>query len=184
VKKAQKGDEEAVRALLEEVHPPIRQWAMARTGDPDDAADLTQEVLILMLRKMSSYRGEARFLTWLFSVTRNQALEAVRRETRLERKMDRFRIEAEGKPHVNDDAGEALDRKRIRDRVSRFVHQLPMRQREVFQMIELQGLSSTEVSRILGLAPGSVRAALLKARRNLRRQILESHPEMAEEYVP
>ncbi len=136
-----------------------------------------------MLRRISSYRGEARFLTWLFTVTRNQALEEVRRKGRHQKKMSRLRVENGGHSGVSPEAEEGLDRKRLRDVISVFVRDLPERQREVFQMSDLQGLSSPEIGGILGLNPVSVRAALLKARRTLRRKILAQHPEFVEEYL-
>jgi RNA polymerase sigma-70 factor (ECF subfamily) len=183
VLRAQEGDREALKTLLEEVGPAVRQWAFAHTGDVDAASDLSQEVLVLLLRKISSYRGDARFLSWLFTVTRNQALEGLRRRGRRSKKMDRFKAEmGEGASAVND--GEAgVDRKRLGDLVRAFVADLPQRQREVFQMAELQGLTSPEIGAILELSPVSVRAALLKARRSLRRRILEDHPEFVEEYL-
>jgi len=76
-----------------------------------------------------------------------------------------------------------MDRQRLGGILAEFVRELPERQREVFQLSEFQGMSSPEVGAILELSPGSVRAALLKARRSLRRKILESHPEFVEEYL-
>jgi RNA polymerase sigma-70 factor (ECF subfamily) len=184
ITRARAGDTEALRALLAAVDPTVRQWALAHTGDPEEAADLTQEVLILLLRKISSYRGEARFLTWLFSVTRNQALEAMRRKGRQEVKMDRLATEAAGNPRPTRAIEEEVDRRNLRTLISTFVEDLPRRQREVFQMSELQGLSSPEIGKILKMDPGSVRAALFKARKTLRRQILQQHPEFVEEYLP
>ncbi len=183
IKKAQEGDRESLKALLEEVSPSVRQWALAHTGDPDSASDLCQEVFLLLLKKISSYRGDARFLTWLFMVTRNQALEGARQKGRHEKKMNRFKAEI-GDAHNTPNPGEnQVDRGRLADLIAAFVHDLPKRQREVFQMSDLQGLSSPEIGAILELDPGSVRAALLKARRNLRRRILEKHPEFVEEYL-
>jgi len=184
IRRAQRGDSDALRTLLVEISPTVRQWAMARTGDPEEAADLAQEVLILLLRKISSYRGEARFLTWLFSVTRNQALEALRRKGRHEVKMNRFATETVGDSKPTPGPEKEVDRRNLGGLISTFVEGLPRRQREVFQMSELQGLSSPEVGRILKMDPGSVRAALFKARRTLRRQILDQHPEFVEEYLP
>ncbi len=183
IRKAQGGDREALRSLLEEVGPPVRQWALAHTGDSDSAADLSQEVFILLIRKIGSYRGDSRFLTWLFSVTRNQALEEMRRRRRREKKMNRFKArQTAGPRHAAQEPSE-IDRKRLGELISQFLDELPPRQREVFQLSELQGLGSPEVGRILGLAPASVRAALLKARRSLRKKMLERHSEFVEEYV-
>jgi RNA polymerase sigma-70 factor, ECF subfamily len=182
--RAQTGDRESLRALLEAVEGPVRQWSLAMTRDPQDAADLAQEVLVLLLRKLPSYRGEARFLTWVFSVTRNRAMEERRREGRLRRKEER--VEAGFRLEANPGGGQEqrLDRGRILEVIALFVEELPERQREVFQLSELQGMSSPEVGELLGIDPVSVRVALFKARRTLRLKILEGHPELVEEYLP
>jgi RNA polymerase sigma-70 factor (ECF subfamily) len=182
IQAAREGDVNALRRLLEWVDPAVRQWALAQTGDPDTAADLSQEVLVLMVRKLASYRGEARFLTWLYAITRNQALEMKRRHRRREEKRARWRAEAMPRSQNPNPAEEQVDRDRLKVLLDAFVSELPPRQREVFQMAELQGLTSVEIARVLDLEPVSVRGALLKARRSLRRKILAQHPEFAEEY--
>jgi RNA polymerase sigma-70 factor (ECF subfamily) len=183
IKRARDGDRTSLKALLKEVEPAVRQWARSHAGDSDSAADLSQEVLLLMIRKIGSYRGDARFLSWLFTVTRNQAVEETRRKARHRNKMNRLRTEIGHARHASNPAEEHLDRGRIRAVVHAFVRELPQRQREVFQMSELQGLSSPEIGEILDLQPVSVRAALLKARRALRKKIVENHPELMEEYL-
>ena len=184
VRRAKLGDRDALRALLAEVGPVVGQWALARTGDPDDAADLAQEVLILMTRKLPSFRGDSRFLTWLFTVTRNQAIESHRSHARRERKMERLTSHLAQAAPPTRGPGSEIDEARIRTVVGTFLEELPQRQREVFQMAEIQGLSSPEIGQILRLEPGSVRAALFKARRALRSRILDQHPELVEEYTP
>jgi RNA polymerase sigma-70 factor (ECF subfamily) len=184
IQRAKRGETAALGSLLAEVGPVVAQWAMARTGDPDEAADLAQEVLILMTRKLASFRGESRFLTWLFTVTRNQAIERHRSLARRERKMERLTSHMAKEKPVTRGPESKIDEARIRNVVGTFLRELPQRQREVFQMAEIQGLTSPEIGRILGLEPGSVRAALFKARRTLRRRILDQHPELVEEYAP
>ena len=183
IRQAQRGDRAALRRVLEEVSPSVRQWALAHTGDPDDAADLTQEVLVLVARKLGSFRGESKFHSWLFTVTRNQALEAHRRRRREERKMDRLKVLDTDVRTPLPGPEAAVDRKRIGAVLRAFLEELPPRQREVFQLSELQGMTSPEVGELLGVEPVSVRAALMKARRTLRRRILEQHPELVEEYL-
>lgn len=183
IRRAQDGDREALGELLKEISPAVSQWALACTGDPEDAADLAQEVLILVVRKLGSYKGRSRFLTWLFSVTRNQAIEAGRRNARHKRKMERVSVQVvEGSTESN--VGEWLDRRRIASVVHAFLAGLPTRQREIFQLAELQGLSSPEIAKIMKVEPGTVRASLFKARRTIREKILQAHPEFAEEYLP
>lgn len=184
VRRAQAGDRESLRALLESVEGPVRRWSLAITGDAQEAADLAQEVLVLLLRKLPSYRGEARFLTWVFSVTRNRALEERRREVRIKRKAER--VGASIGPEVGVAASQERERdmERIMEVVSTFANGLPERQREVFVLSEIQGMSSPEIAALLGIEAVSIRAALFKARRTLRLKILEGHPELVEEYLP
>jgi RNA polymerase sigma-70 factor (ECF subfamily) len=183
IERAKEGDHAALQTLLEEVSPAVRQWAFARTGDVDEAADLTQEVLIQVARKLPAFRGDSRLLSWVFSVTRNRAIEARRSELRKERKMERFSVHLAGGHEGGTAPDGGIDGRRIRRIVTTFLDDLPERQREVFQLSELQGLGSTEIGRILGVEPGTVRAALFKARRTLRRRIMEHHPEVAQEYL-
>jgi RNA polymerase sigma-70 factor (ECF subfamily) len=184
VRRAQRGDREALRALLGEVSPKVHQWAMARTGDPDEAADLAQEVLVLLLRKLPTYRGDSRFITWLFVVTRNQVIESRRREGRRRRKMELMKERTRRTKTPPAPSSVALDGMRVREIVEAFLTRLPDRQREVFQLADLQGLSSPEIGEILGVEAGTVRVALFKARRTLRKHILEHHREVVEEYLP
>ncbi len=184
IRRAAAGEDAALKDLLREVTPAVRQWALARVGDRDEAEDLVQEILILLVRKLHAFRGESRFLTWLFTIARNQAIEAHRSRGRQARKMEKYGThllsEGAGEPQAESD----MDRERIRSTVTAFLAHLPLRQREVFQMAELQGLSCVEVGKILGVDPGGIRAALFKARRTLRSLIMKQHPEFVEEYLP
>jgi len=183
VERAKGGERAALKALLEEVSPTVGQWALAHTGNADDAADLVQEVLVLLVRKLPAFRGESRFLTWLFMVTRNQAVETHRSRERQEKKMERYH--AHLAPPASETAGpeRQVDGGKIKELLAAFLQELPQRQREVFQMADLQGLTSPEIGEILGVEPGTIRAALFKARRTLRERILATHPEIVEEYL-
>jgi RNA polymerase sigma-70 factor (ECF subfamily) len=70
----------------------------------------------------------------------------------------------------------------IADVVREFLTELPQRQREVFNLVDLQDATSIEVSEMLNMKPVTVRANLFRARRALRARILERHPALAEEY--
>ncbi len=182
LRKAREGDRDALSSLIELVTPMVGQWALAWTGDRDAAADLSQEVLIRMVQRLEEFRGDSRFLTWLFSVTRNQAIEAHRGKERDRRKVERLRAAGAPTRWQPKSPVSGIDAGRIREILDAFLHELPRRQREVFHLSEIQGMSSTEIGATLGIAPGAVRAALFKARRTLRTRILSQHPELVEEY--
>lgn len=74
------------------------------------------------------------------------------------------------------DPGARVDRERAVELIQSIAATLPMRQREVFILCDLEGRMPTEVARILGMKDVSVRASLFKARASIRRTILATHP--------
>ena len=180
VRRAQDGDAVAFEELLRKCYRDIYRWALVQTGDPDDADDVVQEVLLRLHRRLRSYRGRSRFTTWLFQITRNAALELHRtrmRAQRLARRVDRL------KPDDQDGAVDRLEQlhtSSVVEVVRVFLHDLPSRQRQIFDLADLQGYAPTEIGRMLEMNPVTVRANLCKARRAIRTKILERHPEMVE----
>lgn len=181
VQRAQSGEADGLRELVEAAYPRVHRWALVRTGDPREADDLTQDVMIQMIRKLDGYRGTARFSTWLYSVTRNAASDRFRRAKHQADLAEDPRAMEAFTPTEQLGADEQIDRSGLSGMVRSFFEELPLRQREVFDLVELQGLSSPEAAERLGIEPVSVRAHLFKARKALRSRILESSPELAEE---
>src|SRR5438552_15760104 len=79
VRRAQSGDAGARDELLRCCHATVYRWALVYTGDPDDADDVAQDVLVLLATRLDRYAGRSRFTTWLYQVTRNAALGLRRR---------------------------------------------------------------------------------------------------------
>ncbi len=179
VERAQGGDSTAFESLVRHCYQQIYRWAWVQTGDPDDADDVTQEVLVVLHRKLKTYTGRARFSSWLFQVTRNAALQhgrKVGRVARLKRRASEVSV-------ADSDAADGitqLDGAHAAEVVRTLFQGLPIRQREVFDLADLQGFSPSEIGRMLGMKAVTVRANLCKARRALRGAILERHPELVE----
>ena len=181
VDRARKGHEEALKALIEGAYPLVRRWALVHTGEPADADDLTQDVLVQMLRKLDSFHGEARFSTWLCTVTRHAASDRYRRAKRRERLTEERERYADLEATAVDDPSRELERQELRGLLRAFFTDLPDRQREIFDLVELQGLATVEVAGMLCIEPVSVRAHLFKARRSLRARTLAQRPDLVEE---
>jgi RNA polymerase sigma-70 factor (ECF subfamily) len=183
VRDARDGDPEALRKLVERAYPAVRRWALVHTGDPTEADDLTQDVMVHVIQRLDGFSGSARFSTWLYTVTRNAAIDRLRRTSRRSSRLADPRAHPDGAMNAPDDPSAGADRRHIGDVVEAFFHELPDRQREVFDLAELQGVPAAEIADRLGIEAVSVRAHLFKARRTLRTRILESHPELAEEWT-
>jgi len=169
----------AVERLVARVQDRVRGWAARFTDDEDAADDVAQEVLIGLERRVSRFRGASRFSTWLFAVTRNVALSQRSRDRRrailLERRLELEGVEQET---VEQDP----DAVQLASLVMQYYDALPKRQRSIFEMVDLQGMTPAEVARQLGMEQVTVRAHLFKARRTIRTRMLEQHERMLKEY--
>lgn len=174
---AQGGDRGAFARLAEVVQRRVRGWAASFTDDADDADDVTQDVLILLHRRLPQFEGKSRFSTWLYTITRNVALDRRRRTKRRERRLELMEVPEEAVlPR------ETLDETNLSQLILRYFDELPARQREVFELSDIQGLSAPEVAERLGMKAVTVRANLFKARRTIRQRMLEHHSSLLEEY--
>lgn len=181
VEEARAGDEAALRSLVETVYPLVRRWALIHLGEPADADDLTQDVLVRMIRSLGGFRGTSGFKTWLYALTKNAATDRRRRRDRRTRLAEAMSATPERLPAPSEDASRMVERKELRLILDGFFGELPTRQREAFELVELEGLTANEAAELLGVEAVSVRAHLFKARRRLRSLILESRPELTEE---
>jgi RNA polymerase sigma-70 factor, ECF subfamily len=82
VRRAQAGDPEALSALVESQQTYVYSIAMSLMHNPADAADMTQEAFVRLLRSLGTYRGETKFTTWLYRLVTNICLDGLRRRGR------------------------------------------------------------------------------------------------------
>jgi RNA polymerase sigma-70 factor (ECF subfamily) len=174
------GDETAFDDLVRRYYEQIYRWALARTGDRDDAEDVTQETLVRLHRHLASFDGRSRFSTWLYQVTRSAAADLHRKRTRWERLALRVKQESAAVVHDPRREEDYADDRRTSDLVQTFMGKLSNRQREVFDLVDLQGLSAVEVSAMLNMEPVTVRSHLFRARKAIRKKILDNYPELVE----
>ena len=174
-------DDNALSDLIDAAAPVVGRWALVQTGDPVEADDVTQEVLIRMIRNLDTLPEPPRLAGWLYTVTRNAATDRFRSRSRQRTAADSGDI-LEGA--VSDISNPAMDAERVElGKVLRSAFdELPSRQREVFDLVELQGIPATEAAEILGIRATSVRGNLFKARRNLRQRILTVWPDVEEDW--
>ncbi len=179
VPRAKRGDADARDQLLSRCRPVVCRWALVQTGNAADAEDVTQEVLIKLHQSLHRYGGRSRFSTWLYSVTRNEALGLARRVRNRLRLARAVSLEAAAEPATSDDPAERLDAARFAELAHAMLSALPPRQREVFNLVDLEGCPVGEVAERLGVSPVTARVHLLHARRTLRTRILENRSGLA-----
>jgi RNA polymerase sigma-70 factor (ECF subfamily) len=151
-------------AIYAEHAQTVARWA-ARLGGPGaDAEDLTQEVFLVVNRRLSDYRGESRISTWLFGITAKVAANE-RRRRKLRHLWFRFVPNAvERAPALTEGALEQLEMRERRVLFHRVLDSLDERHRRALVLFELEELSIDEIAELLELRPGNVRVLLHRAR--------------------
>ncbi len=180
VHEARRGGDAEMCCLVEHAYPIVRRWSLVHTGDPADADDVTQDVLIRMVQSLHTFRSGARFETWLYALTRNASLDRLRAEGRRRKASETFGRESRIATARPADALDALQAAQVRGALIEALSELPDRQRAAFDLVELQGQRASEAAEIMGIRAVSVRAHLFKARRAMRTKILTRYPTLAE----
>src|SRR5947208_10678503 len=109
VRRAQAGDRAALSELVQSQQTYVYSIAMSLMHNPADAADMTQEAFVRLLRSLGTYRGETKFTTWLYRLVTNICLDGLRRRGRPVESLD-------DTGSANDDAPSAGDRLADNDR--------------------------------------------------------------------
>lgn len=176
---ASAGDDTAFTALVTRFQPAVFRWSLIFASDPDEAEDITQEVFVRVHRQLGGYRSDGPLEAWLYRITRRTATQIRRKRGR----RGRLSLTAAARPErevYTTDPGGRVDRQRAADIIRELFSELPRRQREVFDLVDLQGLSPVEVAERTGMKPVSVRANLFKARKAIRDGMLATHPAYGE----
>src|SRR5258708_15449870 len=82
VQRAQAGDRQALSELVQSQQTYVYSIAMSLMHNPADAADMTQEAFVRLMRSLGTYRGETKFTTWLYRLVTNICLDGLRRRGR------------------------------------------------------------------------------------------------------
>lgn len=145
-------------------------------GDPDQAADIAQEVWIQIFRALPSWRGDSQFSTWAHRIAVNRtlnALRSVRRIAKIETLIEDDTVA------VDDD----LDRTFLAQSIDEAVQRLSPGARAVFVLHDVEGYTHEEIATELGITSGGSKSQLFKARAKLRRLLahLVDHSSSAKE---
>jgi RNA polymerase sigma-70 factor, ECF subfamily len=169
--RAAAGDMQAFEELFRQHRRLVYGLCLRMTQDVAEAEDVTQEVFVLLFRKIGGFRGESAFTTWLHRMTVNQVLMHFRKKsTRSEL------LTEEGETPVQIVKGtENPGTMPVIDRISleKALQQLPPGYRTVFVLHDVEGYEHYEISGMLGIAEGTSKSQLHKARLKLRQLIRE-----------
>lgn len=170
VRAVQRGERGAMDDLIRATYADVYALSRRLLGDPSDAADATQEVYLRVVRSVLGFRGEASFGTWLHRVTVNVCSTALTKRGDV-----RARGQSAGPVEMDveivDSAADPALRAETADLAARAagaLARLPEDAREVVVLRDVQGLSTKEAAKVLGISEGAVKVRLHRAHARLR----------------
>ncbi len=159
---AANGDQQAFIALLERHYDRLFAFAMRLTGLRADAEDLTQDICAALPSKLNSFRGEARFTTWLYRVAVNAAHDRRRRAATYARATQGWGDWEVNRQQANREEAET------HDWLSQVMQSLPDDLRDTVALTLGEGLSQKDAATVLGLSEGTVAWRMSEVKKHLR----------------
>ena len=175
VRAAQSGDPAALEDLIAGSYRAAYTLALRLMGNPDDAAEATQEAYIRMVRGLRRFREVGAFPTWLFKIVSNVCMTEMRKRSRRDIPVE---VDTMEDPAPGDAEDEAVGRVFWAE-LEGAVRQLPEVYRSVVVLRDIYGLSGEETAQVLGVSSGAVKVRLHRARRRLRDELAGQFPEWA-----
>ena len=176
VRLAQEGNAAAFEQLYRRYSGRVFTLCLRIVKNDSEAEDLTQEAFLQLFRKIHTFRGEARFSTWLHRLTINTALMRLRKKRHPEVSLDAtLETGDEDSRPVLEPGGPDLRLSGVVDRInlSRAIGQLPEGYKEMFILHDVEGYEHNEIAEILGCSIGNSKSQLYKARLRLRELLQE-----------
>ena len=165
VARAQAGDQTAFRDLYRQHAGRVYALCLRLTGEQHAAEERTQDVFVRLWDKIETFRGDSAFSSWLHrlavNVVLNERRTAIRRELRVMPAADPEVLE---RPRTSSSEGLSID-------LERAIAELPDGAREVFVLYDIEGYSHGEIAELTGIAEGTSKAQLFRARRLLREKL-------------
>ena len=165
----QKRYQEAFERLLPEFQNKVFRLAYAMLGDAALAEDMAQEIFVRIWKALPGYRGQSSLSTWIYAITRNACLTALKaigakREVSMEAPGVARAVESRGTVSVPRAGVDVL----------RFLDQLPEKHQQVMRLYYMEEKSYEEVARLLEWPMGTVKTYLHRARKELAEAVARS----------
>jgi len=169
---AKVGDRSAFRCLVERYMKDAYNVAYSLLGDHHSAEDVAQEAFVRVHRSLNTFRGESGFGTWLYRIVTNLSLNRLKQAAR-RRTHEVLSLPEDGV--AAHDASQLLQQAETTEHLERALHELPTLQRAVVILRHIDGLSTKQVSRILGCSEGTVKTHLYRGLGHLRKKLEHLH---------
>ena len=169
-------DEDACAELVSEHQRMVYQLSLNLLNDHNEALDLSQEVFLRVFRTIQTFRGHSSLRTWIYRIVVNQARNRQRWWRRRHRSQQvsldqHIQDHGELAEMVVSGPDRLVGQKQLAERIRVALEGLPFDQKTAIVLREIDGLSYEEIGFSLGIAVGTVKSRLARAREGLRAQL-------------
>ena len=178
---AKKGDGRAFEQIVLQTERAVYNLALSIVKKKEDAEDVTQETYLRLWRVASELKLEGSFKLYILKAARNLALDLIRKNSRMD-EIDTVILDSDGEFEIDiaDDSPDSRPdasylRKVEKETVLQSIEELPSAAREMIVLRDIEGLSYAEIGSMLGIAEGTLKSKLFRARERLRKIILSKN---------
>jgi len=171
---ARRGDERAMRKLVDTYSPRLYNVTLRILRNSQDAEDALQETFITAFIKLDQFDGRSTFLTWIYRIAVNASLMALRKRRARSQKEESIHVpgfeEIRSRQIIDwhADPTRKVMGAELRAVMEKAIDQLPPQYRTVFVLRDLEEFSTEETAKIVGITPANVKVRLMRARLFLR----------------
>jgi RNA polymerase sigma-70 factor (ECF subfamily) len=170
IQKAVRGSQQAFRAIVEANQGFVYAVAFRFVNDSQDAEDITQEVFVRLWKNLHTYKQEVKLTTWLYKIVTNRCLDFLKSRHGRQRKN---KVDIDRSHFIQDYS--TPEKEFQQQELSRIIHaaadELTPKQKAVFILRDLEGLSQEEVSETLSMSTGNVKSNLFYARQKMTEKL-------------
>ena len=175
IEQLKKGDEAAFKTIVEQWKDMVYNTILGIVQNETEAEDLAQDVFIKVFEKISTFKGDSKFSTWLYRIATTTALDHLRSKKRKKRfgflqSLGGSGDEKESVPDFHH-PGVSLDNKERAAVLFKAIEALPENQKTAYTLHKLEGLSYRDVSEVLNTTVSAVESLMSRANQNLRKQL-------------
>ena len=188
VKRTRSGDQRAFRLLVERYQRKLYAVALGMLKDRDEAMDVVQEALVKVYKYLDHFKGDSSFYTWLYRITANLCIDALRRRgpgrehVELDESIAHEVTEANAGAlgsRLGTNPQKSVLRKELAAKIQEALEQLPEKHRAILLLREIEGMSYEDLATTLDIPKGTVMSRLFHARAKVQK-ILSEYLELDE----
>lgn len=168
------GDEKAFSILFYTYHKPLATYIYKLTASKEAAEEITQDAFVKAWRQRSQLASISSFRSWLFTICRNQALNAMRDHSRKLLKHNQFLQQQ----HTVEEISVTTDLKYLDGIVASAIAQLPPQQQKAYLLSRQRGMKHAEIATEMQLSPETVKRHISMALQSIQKQLRAHYPDL------